>query len=205
MDRGPLSQRRFLFNQRNRCMPARPITTLTLGFALHMGKGSQLSQLKSALSTAGLSRQSQPGRKRKRAQNEEKDNAKRAARLREIQQKLNPFDVKVTKLKHDVGGRKLKGITGKPAQSKQAGIEAVSHAWALSLCPSTQHFLPERSGRKLFSKSSRRRVVQAGSLTDGLARMTPLSRQKNVCSNVSREKGSAPPRVLPSISKTKLI
>ncbi|KAI0254820.1 Nop14-like protein [Lactifluus subvellereus] len=89
-----------------------------------MAKGSQLSQLKSALSQAGLSRQSQPGRKRKRAQNEEKDNAKRAARLREIQQKLNPFDVKVTKLKHDVGGRKLKGISGKPAQSKQAGIEA---------------------------------------------------------------------------------
>jgi nucleolar protein 14 len=91
-----------------------------------MGKGSQLSQLKSALSQAGLSRQSQPGRKRKRAQNEERDNTKRAARLHEIQQKLNPFDVKVTKLKHDVGGRKLKGVSGKPAQSKQAGIEAVS-------------------------------------------------------------------------------
>jgi nucleolar protein 14 len=91
-----------------------------------MGNGSQLSQLKSALSQAGLSKQSQPGRKRRCAQNEEKDNAKRAARLREIQQKLNPFDVKVTKLKHDVGGRKLRGISGKPAQSKQAGIEAVS-------------------------------------------------------------------------------
>lgn len=90
-----------------------------------MGNGSQLSQLKSALSQAGLSKRSQ-GRKRGRAQNEEKDNAKRAARLREIQQKLNPFDVKVTKLKHDVGGRKLRGVSGKPAQSKQAGIEAVS-------------------------------------------------------------------------------
>jgi nucleolar protein 14 len=91
-----------------------------------MGKGSQLSQLKSALSQAGLTRQSQPTRKRKRAQNEEKDNAKRAARLRDIQQKLNPFDVKVAKLKHDVGGRKLRGVSGKPAQSKQAGIEVVS-------------------------------------------------------------------------------
>jgi nucleolar protein 14 len=95
-----------------------------------MGKGSQLSQLKSALSQAGLSRQPQPGRKRKRAQNEERDNAKRAARLHEIQQKLNPFDIKVTKLKHDVGGRKLKGVSGKPAQSKQAGIDAVSHVCA---------------------------------------------------------------------------
>jgi nucleolar protein 14 len=93
-----------------------------------MGKGSQLSQLKSALSQAGLSRQSQPARKRKRAQNEEKDNAKRTAKLRDIQQKLNPFDVKVTKLKHDVGGRKLRGVSGKPAQSKQTGIEAVRRA-----------------------------------------------------------------------------
>ncbi|KAI9447922.1 nucleolar protein 14 [Lactarius indigo] len=88
-----------------------------------MAKGSQLSQLKSALSQAGLSRQSRPGRKRRRVQNEEKETVKRAARLRDIQQKLNPFDVKVTKLKHDVGGRKLKGVSGKPAQSKQAGID----------------------------------------------------------------------------------
>jgi nucleolar protein 14 len=101
-------------------VPARPLS------AQNMGKGSQLSQLKSALSESGLSRRSQPGRIRGRAQNEEKDNAKRAARLREIQQKLNPFDVKVTKLKHDVGGRKLRGVSGKPAQSKEAGIEAVS-------------------------------------------------------------------------------
>ena len=107
----------------NSAFPGSPGPT---SFALHMGKGSQLSQLKSALSQAGLSRQSRPGRKRGRAQNEEKDNAKRAARLREIQQKLNPFDVKVTKLKHDVGGRKLRGVSGKPAQSKEAGIETVS-------------------------------------------------------------------------------
>jgi nucleolar protein 14 len=96
------------------------------------GKGSQLSQLKSALSQAGLSK-SLPGRKRRSAQKEEKDNAKRAARLREIQQKLNPFDVKVTKLKHDVAGRKLRGVSGKPAQSKQAGIEAVSRVHVVLL------------------------------------------------------------------------
>ncbi|TFY63142.1 hypothetical protein EVG20_g6438 [Dentipellis fragilis] len=88
-----------------------------------MAKGSQLTQLKSALSQAGISKQPPNGKKRKRAQNEEKDREKRAARLQEIHQKLNPFDVKVTKLKHDVGGRKLKGVTGRPAQSKQAGIE----------------------------------------------------------------------------------
>ena len=96
-----------------------------------MAKGSQLSQLKSALSQAGITKPPENKKKRKRAQNEEKERAKRAERLRDIQSKLNPFDVKVTKLKHDVGGRKLKGVTGKPAQSKQAGIEQVRNSLAV--------------------------------------------------------------------------
>lgn len=92
-----------------------------------MAKGSQLSQLKSALSHAGITgNNSQNGKKRKRSAPQEKEKEKRAAKLDEIQRKLNPFDLKVTKLKHDVGGRKLKGVTGKPAQSKTAGIEQVS-------------------------------------------------------------------------------
>ncbi|KAI0921150.1 hypothetical protein AcV5_001156 [Taiwanofungus camphoratus] len=88
-----------------------------------MAKGSQLSQLKSALSQAGLSRQPQNSKKRKRTAPDERDKEKKAVKLKEIHQKLNPFDVKVTKLKHDVGGRKIAGTTGRPAKSKQAGIE----------------------------------------------------------------------------------
>ncbi|TFK94236.1 Nop14-like protein [Polyporus arcularius HHB13444] len=88
-----------------------------------MAKGSQLKQLKSALQDAGLAQQPQAGKKRKRAAPTERDKEKKAARMKEIQQKLNPFDVKVTKVKHDVGGRKITGTTGRPAQSKQAGIE----------------------------------------------------------------------------------
>ncbi|KAI4528144.1 Nop14-like protein [Schizophyllum commune Loenen D] len=89
-----------------------------------MAKGSQLSQLKSALSQAGITGKPQNNNKRKRSgSTSERDKEKKAAKLQEIYQKLNPFDVKVTKLKHDVGGRKLKGVTGKPAQSRQAGIE----------------------------------------------------------------------------------
>ncbi|GLB34168.1 putative nop14-like protein [Lyophyllum shimeji] len=88
-----------------------------------MAKGSQLSQLKSALSHAGVTGKPQHGKKRKRSGSVDKDKEKRAAKLEEIQKKLNPFDTKVTKLKHDVGGRKIKGVVGKPAQSKQAGIE----------------------------------------------------------------------------------
>lgn len=89
-----------------------------------MAKGSQLSQLKAALAHAGVTGQQTNGKKRKRGV-PAKDNEKKAAKLREIEQRLNPFDVKVTKLKHDVGGRRIKGVAGRPAQSKQAGIEQV--------------------------------------------------------------------------------
>jgi len=89
-----------------------------------MVKGSQLSQLKSALSQAGATKP-QPGNKRKRSKNEDVDKERRAAKLREIQRQMNPFDVQVTKTKHDVGGRKVKGAVGRPAQSKQAGIQQV--------------------------------------------------------------------------------
>jgi nucleolar protein 14 len=93
-----------------------------------MPKGSQLLQLKTALAHAGITGQSQnKGVKRKRSGSHEQDKDKKAAKLNEIHQKLNPFDVKVTKLKHDVGGRKIKGITGRPAQSKQAGMEQVDY------------------------------------------------------------------------------
>ncbi|KAF9266201.1 Nop14-like protein [Marasmius fiardii PR-910] len=88
-----------------------------------MAKGSQLSQLKSALNQAGVVGNNSNSKKRKRSAPTEKDKDKRAAKLDEIQRRLNPFDTKVTKLKHDVTGRKLKGVTGKPAQSKMAGIE----------------------------------------------------------------------------------
>ena len=91
-----------------------------------MVKGSQLSQLKAALSQAGIRGNPQQGKKRKRyAVPTEKDKAKKAAKLDEIHRKLNPFDVKVTKLKHDVAGRKIKGVVGKPAQSRMVGIEQV--------------------------------------------------------------------------------
>lgn len=96
--------------------------------AATMAKGSQLSQLKSALAQAGVSKQNQNnGKKRKRSVLDEKEKERKAAKLRDIQQKMNPFDVKVTKLKHDVGGRKIAGTMGKPAQSKQAGIERVRY------------------------------------------------------------------------------
>lgn len=94
-----------------------------------MAKGSQLSQLKSALSQAGITGQNaSSGVKRKRGKSlsEAQDRDKKAAKLEAIKQRMNPFDVKVTKLKHDIGGRKTKGVTGKPAKSKQSGLAHVS-------------------------------------------------------------------------------
>jgi nucleolar protein 14 len=90
-----------------------------------MAKGSQLTQLKTALADAGVSRKSQSSsKKRKRDASEAR---KSAEKIKEINEKLNPFDVKVTKLKHDVGGRKVKGKEGRPALKNQAGIEQVRH------------------------------------------------------------------------------
>lgn len=93
----------------------------------NMAKGSQLSQLKSALSQAGITRQDQPSKKRKRtaAASQQSEREKKSARLKDINERLNPFDVQVSKLKHDVGGRKIRGVSGKPAQSKQTGLEHV--------------------------------------------------------------------------------
>ncbi|TFK25980.1 nucleolar protein 14 [Coprinopsis marcescibilis] len=89
-----------------------------------MAKGSQLSQLKTALASAGVLGQKPSSKKRKRSSVPlEKEKQRTAAKLEEIHRRLNPFDEKVTKLKHDVGGRKLKGVSGKPAKSKQAGLE----------------------------------------------------------------------------------
>lgn len=95
-----------------------------------MAKGSQLSQLKSALSQAGINRPN--GKKKKSTPLTEHAKVKSAAKLRAIQEKLNPFDVKVSRLKHDVGGRKVKGAVGRPAQSKGAGMQQVES----SLLPS---------------------------------------------------------------------
>ncbi|KAF8057987.1 hypothetical protein FPV67DRAFT_1428952, partial [Lyophyllum atratum] len=36
-----------------------------------------------------------------------------------IQKKLNPFDVEVTKLKPDVGGRKIRRVLRRPARTGQ--------------------------------------------------------------------------------------
>ena len=78
---------------------------------------------------------------------DEKDKEKKAAKLKDIHQKMNPFDIKVTKVKHDVGGRRITGTVGRPAQSKQAGMEQVrSHT--LEACAKDIMCLLRFRGRK---------------------------------------------------------
>lgn len=94
---------------------------------------SQLAQLKAALNTAGLSRETH-SKKDKKAYKKggarETDRAKKLEKLEEIRKNLNKFDERETRVKHDVGGRNLKGVVGKPSASKQAGLEQVC-----SSCP----------------------------------------------------------------------
>lgn len=136
-----------------------------------MAKGSQLSQLKSALNQAGLTQKPQNRKKRKRSGSvlDDKEKERRAQRLREIQQKMNPFDVKVTKLKHDVGGRNISGTVGRPAQSKQAGIEQVRPF--SNMMPYTCRPIRIFRGRKRFSRSTKRRTVQEASWIGVLVKM----------------------------------
>ncbi|ORX39879.1 nucleolar protein 14 [Kockovaella imperatae] len=87
---------------------------------------SQLTQLKSALSTAGLNRKSTSKKDKKafkKGGSRETDRAKTLARLESIQKSLNKFDELETRSKYDVGGRNIKGVTGRPSASKQAGLE----------------------------------------------------------------------------------
>lgn len=88
---------------------------------------SQLAQLKAALSSAGLNRKtvSKKDRKGKKGGSQDVDRKKKVAKLNDIHSRFNKFDERETKVKHDVGGRKLKGVTGRPTATRQAGLEQV--------------------------------------------------------------------------------
>lgn len=96
---------------------------------------SQLAQLKNALNSAGLNRKSVAKKTKKggkKGGSQDVDRAKKSAKLDEIRSRFNKFDERETKLKHDVGGRKLKGVTGRPTATRQAGLEQVSSQVAIS-------------------------------------------------------------------------
>lgn len=91
--------------------------------------GSQLAQLKSTVKSSGINdrrQQSNSAKKRKRGQasNERDEAAARREALARISSdtKFNPFEERVTKVKHEVLGKKVKGAVGRPALAKQGGL-----------------------------------------------------------------------------------
>jgi nucleolar protein 14 len=137
-----------------------------------MGKGSQLTKLKAALSQSGLTGNQQPkgSKKRKRSaigsHDAAAEKARRERKLEEIKKSVDvsPFDVKVTKLKHEVGGRRVKGVIGRPGLSKQTGMELVSGRLVIVFLMNALylvHVPSYREGGNLWP-SSRRRIVREG-------------------------------------------
>lgn len=104
---------------------------------------SALYRLKSSLKEAGAigpnSRASLSKKDRKKgrptAASAKNDLNKKLAHIKEA---MNPFEMKVTRQKYDILGRKTKGVDGKPTLSKQVGEENVTsifHFHAFTPCP----------------------------------------------------------------------
>ncbi|KAM0751542.1 Nop14-like protein [Meredithblackwellia eburnea MCA 4105] len=91
--------------------------------------GSQLTQLKTSLREAGLSRTSAPKDAKKRRQQKNLSSASfahRSSKLEAIGQQFNKFDVREEKKKFEVvtrNGRTEQGKKGAPGKSRAAGIE----------------------------------------------------------------------------------
>lgn len=96
--------------------------------------GSQLKRLKASLKQAGVIGQPQRSKKAKIRERQGRNGTTNSdsrvtkeAALQSIREEFNPFEIKTTKEKHAIsGGRKIKGITGKPGLSKQVGEDLVS-------------------------------------------------------------------------------
>ncbi|PWN44710.1 Nop14-like protein [Ceraceosorus guamensis] len=111
-----------------------------------MAKGSQLKQLKARLSSDGIKdkrQNSAASRKRKSsstsagAVQKAAEEARRGALARiRSDATFNPFEERITKPKHEVLGRHLKGVTGRPGVSKSTALDQ-----------RRQKLLPEIQGR----------------------------------------------------------
>lgn len=97
-----------------------------------MAKTSQLKRLKETLKKNDLTGQTNVKGNKKKTQTG-KNRQDRDRVLSDIRQQFNPFDVKVAKKKHDIGGRTVRGSVGRPGLSKLSGEEARMEARKLEL------------------------------------------------------------------------
>lgn len=86
--------------------------------------GSTLRHLKSGLKNLGIIGKPKISKKKhaKIAAGEKDD---RANRLKSLNQQANPFELKINRKKHDVLGKKDRGLMGKPGLSRKAGLDNV--------------------------------------------------------------------------------
>ena len=86
---------------------------------------SALNQLKEQLKPHRVQKQSKKASSTKQLANRQQRSLanKALTAMRETHQKSNPFDLKFTKQKHDILGRKPKGIVGNPGLARKRGLE----------------------------------------------------------------------------------
>ena len=86
--------------------------------------GSALKRLKSTLKDAGLLGQKPSKKSRKNARGSG-GNVSAASRKKLEETLTNPFEFRETKTKHEVIGRTVKGVKGRPGLMKRVGNENV--------------------------------------------------------------------------------
>lgn len=86
--------------------------------------GSQLKALKNQLKSHGLIGQVKNGKKKSGKGENIRDREERERVLKGIRDAFSPFDMKRSKPKVDVQGRKVEGSVGRPGLSKQVGEES---------------------------------------------------------------------------------
>ncbi|KAF8456365.1 nucleolar protein 14 [Terfezia claveryi] len=87
---------------------------------------SQLKRLRASLKAAGvIGNQKSKKEKQRNVKAGSDARVDKQSKLQNIREEFNPFELKTTRLKHDVSGRgKVKGIQGRPGISKQIGEES---------------------------------------------------------------------------------
>ncbi|CAG8433583.1 10902_t:CDS:10 [Diversispora eburnea] len=89
--------------------------------------GSALKRLKTTLKEVGVigptSRSSISKKQRKRGTPIESGKNDIKTKLNQLNDEINPFELKVTRMKHDVLGKRVKGVQGRPGLNRQIGIE----------------------------------------------------------------------------------
>src|SRR5271154_5144163 len=88
---------------------------------------SALNRLKTTLKDVGLiGPKSRSNISKKQKIHPKYGNTEYKSKLNSLMKnQINPFELKVNKVKHDVIGKKIKGVQGKPGLKRQIGIEKV--------------------------------------------------------------------------------